>query len=282
MPRHQFDTIAKRKMKLWREAVFDLSTGKQKDDVATRRMEKLTLWREDPWAYLKGKDVPDEEFPKGRPIIWTADERDDETPVKPFPRDKPYLQYLTMELWAHRLVFMDKVRQMYCTTLCALNADWYGSFVDEREIFVSRLKEDSAIKLINDKIRDVHKRKPRWLQAACPMSSAPAHQILYENTRSTITGVGQTFAISDARGPTGSLILVDEAAFQSYFPEIYTAVLPMVTRLWAITTANIGDPGADLFKALIREGRQDDYEEGESQEAGSTVEAETPTPESPE
>jgi hypothetical protein len=260
MPRKAYDTVAARKMRLWKEAIFDLRASGEGDSTAQTRLEMMRVWRNNPWAYLTARDVPTEEHPEGRQIIWTADERDDDFPVKPFPGDKPFLAHLTAELWSprYRIILLDKVRQMLCTTLCAANMDWYGCFREEREMFISRLKEDSAAKLLNDKIVEMHGRKPAWLKAACPMK-AVATKATYESTRSQITAVGQTFATSDARGPTGSLILVDEAAFQSLFPEIYTAVLPMVTRLWAITTANIGDPGADLFYKLIREGRKDEY-----------------------
>jgi hypothetical protein len=48
--------------------------------------------------------------------------------------------------------------------------------------------------------------------------------------------------------------MVDEAAYQEYFPQIYQAVLPMSNRLWAVTTANVGNPGAALFRQLKDEG----------------------------
>src|SRR5207247_6317418 len=73
-------------------------------------------------------------------------------------------------------------------------------------------------------------------------------------TGSTVTAVAQNFGTSDARGPTGSLIFVDEAAYQNLFPDIYRAVLPMTGRLWAVTTANVGSAGAELFRKLWYEG----------------------------
>lgn len=234
-------------MRLWKEAIFDLREGAG-DSEALSRLHLMTVWKNDPWAWLTGRDTD------GRPIIWTVDERDDVSPIKPFPAEKDYLRDITYELQKYRIVFIDKVRQMIVTTLCALLIDWYATFNEEREIFVSRVKEDSAIKLINDKIRTVHKRKPKWLQAIIGMSDEPQSIIKYENG-TTVTGVAQNFAKSDARGSTGSLIFIDEAAYQEYFPEVYQAVLPMTTRLWAVSTANIGNPGASLFKKLAFEGR---------------------------
>lgn len=214
-----------------------------------QRQELWDHWSVHPWNYLTGRDLD------GRPIIWTTDERDDVTPVKPFPEDKEYLKWMTSELWGdNRIVFIDKARQMYVSTLCCLIIDWYCTFLEDREVVVSRVKEESAIKLINDKIRKVNSRKPQWLQDRVQMSPSPERVITYGCSGSTVTAVAQNFAVSDSRGITASLIVVDEAAYQDYFPQIYRAVLPMANRLWAVTTANIGNPGAALFLQLIREG----------------------------
>lgn len=214
-----------------------------------QRQELWDHWSVHPWNYLTGKDLD------GRPIIWTTDERDDVTPVKPFPEDKEYLKWMTSELWGdNRIVFIDKARQMYVSTLCCLIIDWYCTFLEDREVVVSRVKEESAIKLINDKIRKVNSRKPQWLQDRVQMTPSPERVITYGCSGSTVTAVAQNFAVSDSRGITASLIVVDEAAYQDYFPQIYRAVLPMANRLWAVTTANIGNPGAALFLQLIREG----------------------------
>lgn len=247
-------TRAERRTQLWRELLFDTRDGVA-DEVVQQRLALLEVWRKDPWAYKTGRDLD------GRPIIWTVDELDEVTPVKPYPEEKVYLRYLTEQRWKYRFFFGDKARQMYLTTDCSLDIDWYCSFTDEREVFVSRVKEDSAIKLINDKIRTVHLRKPAWLQLACPIDERPQHIITYLNTNSTITGVAQNFAVSDARGPTGSLIFVDEAAYQEYFPQIYQAVVPMTARLWAVSTANVGNSGAALFKMLKNEGKPGSVED---------------------
>jgi len=241
-------TKAQRRVRLWREIIYDTRDGVS-DETAQARLRLLQRWEKDAWAYLTGVDLD------GRPIIWTTDELDEEKPIKPFPGHRPYLEHITRQLWAYRLITLDKVRQMYATTLCALNIDWYCSFVEEREVFVSRVTEESAVKLINDKIRVTHTRKPAWLQAALPMDDKPQKIITYLHTNSQVTGVAQNFAASGGRGPTGSIVMVDEAAFQDQFPAIYTAVLPMTGRLWAISTANVANPGALLFRKLIREGR---------------------------
>ena len=260
------DTLKARRKRLWREYLFD-TRGTEAESKQEQRLALMEIWSRNNWAYLTGRDLPDPERDPdwvasgGRPIYWTVDERDDANPIKPFPyivepENFLYLKHTLTEMWGPwRIVLLDKARQVYATTLACGAIDWYGSFHDEREIFVSRVKEESAIKMINDRIRTPHSRKPRWLQDLIEMSQVPMNVITYGRTGSTVTGVAQNFAEADARGPTASLIMVDEAAYQSYFPQIYQAVLPMTSRLWAITTANIGNPGAALFRDLIMEGR---------------------------
>lgn len=242
--------VYKKKRDLWRQVIFDTRGDGVPDSIAAQRIGLMTLWHDNPWQYLTAHDVGDD----AQAIINTADELDDNHPVKPFPAFR-HLKYITEELWSYRIVLIDKVRQMLITTLCMLLIDWYCSFREEREVFVSRVKEELAEKLLNDKIRAVHARKPTWLQLACPISKQPKNIITYLETGSTVTGVAQNFGSSDARGATASLILVDEAAYQELFPSIYRAVLPMAARLWAVTTANIGNPGAALFKQLVFAGR---------------------------
>ena len=240
-------------MKRRSEAVWHRIAQSTDSTSAILQSERDALWdhwSQHPWNYLTGKDTD------GRPILWTTDERDDKTPVKPFPAEKEYLRWLTDQLWddEHRIVFVDKARQMYVSTICCLIIDWYCTFVSDREVVVSRVKEESAIKLINDKIRKVHSRKPEWLRSRVDMSMTPERVITYGCSGSTVTAVAQNFGVSDSRGITASLIMVDEAAYQEYFPQIYQAVLPMSNRLWAVTTANVGNPGAALFRQLKDEG----------------------------
>lgn len=242
--------MARKEIKHWSRVMARPDGASARDQQ--ERQKLLDLWASDPWLYLTGKDID------GRPIIWTTDERDDENPIKPFPEEKEYLKWLTGELWhpERRIVFVDKARQMYVSTLCCLIIDWYCTFTEDREVVVSRVKEESACKLINDKIRKTHTRKPEWLRNWTDMSPTPERVITYGNSGSTVTAVAQNFAHSDSRGITGSLIMVDEAAYQDYFPQIYQAVLPMSNRMWAVTTAHLGNPGAALFQALIKEGKK--------------------------
>jgi hypothetical protein len=248
-----------RRRRAWRELLYD-TCGEDGESAAQARLEKLEVWRRDRWAYLTGTDVPTERsraegWPDGRPIIWTIDEIDEANPIKPFPGEKEYLREVMTELWAHRIVGIDKIRQKYISTLAMLNIDHYAAFYPEREILVSKQTEELAVKLLNDKLRTVHARKPAWLREACPVTDKPAKVATYTASGSTVTAVAENFADRAGRGVTASLTLVDEAALMEPFEEIYHAILPMRGRLWFVSTPNIGNPGAVFMKQLVHEGR---------------------------
>jgi hypothetical protein len=278
-------TLKQKRLRLWKEHLFD-TRGSESESRQAQRLALMETWSNDPWAYATGRDLPDLErepaWPNGRPIWWTVDERDQENPVKPYPfivepQNYKYLEHLTRELWGpYRIVLIDKARQIYATTHACIMIDWLCTFHDEREVFFSRVKEESAIKLINDRIRTPQTRKPRWFRDLVGMSEAPQRIITWGNTGSTVTGVPQNFAVADARGPTASLTVVDEAAYQDYFPDIYKAVVPMTSRLWGITTANIGNPGAELYKKLIMEGRPGHEGDAGAPLLGGSDEAQVP------
>jgi hypothetical protein len=59
--------------------------------------------------------------------------------------------------------------------------------------------------------------------------------------------------VGEFRGNRASIVLVDEAAFQEFFPQMVGAAREMCDRMWAVTTANAGNPGAERFLDLARE-----------------------------
>lgn len=214
--------------------------------VAERR-GLLSVWSSDPWLFLTGKDVD------GAPVIVTKDESDQKNPYKPFPGEKLYLRELTRDLMGdEKIVLVDKSRQMMVSTLCCLLLLHHVMFRRGRRCFISKQKEELAVMLMADKIRGPYSRMPRWLRELFPMDG-PANRFRCETTDSEISAVAQNAASSEFRGNTASIILIDEAAFQEYFPDMLRAAEPMASRVWAVTTANSGNPGAETFDRLRRE-----------------------------
>lgn len=215
---------------------------------ARLRDELCERWAADPWAFLTGIDESD---PKRRPLIWTKDEADEVHAYKPFPRDLEYLRHLTAELMASETVLLNKSRQMMVSTLCCLLLYWTILFRPGRRVLVSKQKEELAVELIRDKIRGPHSRTPKWFQARFELSRTPANRIDCKLTDSYILAVAQNAAAGALRGGTASIALIDEAAFQDQFGEMMQAAAPMAAKIWAVTTANMGNPGATKFRELM-------------------------------
>lgn len=208
------------------------------------RRALLKTWAADHWTFLTGRDVD------GTPMIVTQDELDDGKPFKAFPTDKPYLKALADELMGEQQVtLVDKSRQMMVSTLCMLLIYWTVMFKRGRKCFVSKQTQELAEMLMKDKVRGVHLRTPGWFQQALPLSMEPA-AIARAHTGSEIVCVSQNAAARAFKGNTGSIVLIDEAAVQEYLEDMMEAAQPMARRIWAVTTAFHGNPGAAKFREL--------------------------------
>lgn len=201
----------------------------------------------DPTTFT-GPDFRD--YPAGRPLIFTTDEKDDEDPIKGFP-PKEYLRQVTEIILREPKLLLDKSRQMMATTIFLLVMDWWCRFKPARRFLVSRSKEEDAVELLKDKVRAIHTRLPDWVQEALPQRAKPEKRVDYPGTRSYILAVAQNVAKGTGRGGSASRTLVDEAAYQDEFPNMVQAILPMSAGLWGITTAEVAGAGAHHFKYMI-------------------------------
>jgi hypothetical protein len=226
--------------------LFRAAAGSSTHTLARR--ELLKGWAADPWAFLTGRDVD------GKPMIVTQDEIDEARPFKAFPTDKPYLQRLTRDLFAdsEQTKLVDKSRQMMVSTLCMLLLYWLIMFKRGRKAFVSKQTQELAEMLLADKVRGVHERTPEWFQAALPLSMKPS-AIARAHTGSEIICVAQNAAVRSFKGNTASVVLIDEAAVQEEFENMLQAAGPMAGKIWAVTTAFHGNPGAATFRRLSTE-----------------------------
>jgi hypothetical protein len=214
----------------------------------TERKKLLLKWSADPWEFLQGWDVG----PNGGPIYWTKDEGDSENPYKAFP-DKPHLKQLVADFFGPELwTFVDKSRQMIVSTTACGCLLHHCLFRKGRKVMISKQKEDQAWMLIQDKIVGPYNRLPSWLKRTFPLEIS-RNKLRCARTDSMIFGVGQNAAASEFRGNQASILLIDEAAFQEQFGEMLRAAKPMAARVWAVTTANTGNPGAEKFDELRRE-----------------------------
>jgi len=238
---------------------------RQADELARERKHLLKHWSEHPWPWLVGVDPTTTEitlsgktqyFPKGRPLIWTTDERDDKVPVKPFP-NKLYLaafaDLLVSPAPERRIVLADKSRQMLFTTICCQVMMHQAYFKDARRCLISKSKLADSAEVLKDKVRAPYNRLPEWLRQHNPLPDKPAEVARFGRSRSYIRAVTQNVAEAEGRGGTISIMLIDEAARQFMFQQIMGAILPAAGRVWGITTPEAGTPGAMAFYAYFEE-----------------------------
>lgn len=210
------------------------------------RRDLLREWSRDPWDFKTGRDTD------ARPIYWTKDEGDAEHPFKPYPA-KQHLYRLTRDRWSpEKVLLVDKSRQMMVSTDCCADLLWLILFRKGRNAYISKQTRELAEELMLDKVVGPYERLPEWVRLALPLEITK-REVRAVRTDSRIGAVGQNAAIRSFRGNRASVVLVDEAAFQEYFREMAGAAREMTDRLWAITTANAGNPGAERFLELARE-----------------------------
>lgn len=237
--------------------IVGVSFEERVETCSIQQIKLIEKWRASCWAWLSGKDLD------GTPLIWTKDEIDKKTTVKPFPSRWKYLQ-ATLEVLCSEdgLILIDKARQMYVSTLVLLYFDWICRFHDARRIIWSKITEHEAKEMLKDKVRFPSSRLPLWVQHALPQESKPQVVVPYTDTNSYMLAVAENVAEAEARGGAATAMGIDEAARQVYLEKILEAALPMCAQIIALTTATLGNPGAEMFYALLRDPTMDQVMDG--------------------
>ena len=226
--------------------------------------ELLAYWSAHPWNWLTARDPFTKtgkglgpgydllDFPDGRPLIWTTDEREQNPrlAIKPFPNKAYLFQYYEL-LMRERLLLIDKCRQMYFSTATLLYHDWMCRFQLGRLCVLSKRTEDEAIKMLTEKTRRVHMRLPEWVQDALPLKDKPRHILQYTRTQSDTYAANELMAEGLARGGTASSVFIDEGGYQPHTGSILAAALPMAAQIILCSTANIASAGGRAMKAII-------------------------------
>lgn len=222
--------------------------------IKRRRRELIQHWSASVQNYFEAVDetttevaLPDgtvHHFPNGRPLVWTKDETDDKRPEKTFPSrvEMPHVYALAEELLdpSAKIVAGDKARQVLYTLTVAQVCAWIAMTRRYRNIVWSKITEEEAVLQLEDKIRTPWRLLPEWVKAEWPLAASPRNELRYTKTGSRIMAVTQNVAAGKARGISASVVVIDEAAFQPYTNDILGAVKPMATRVWLMSTPNVG------------------------------------------
>ncbi len=221
--------------------------------LTASRKRLLEHWSIHPWNYLSALDED------GTPIIWTKDEKDKKNPIKSFPREKPYLEVYIDVLFRENLPILDKSRQMMATTCAILMAHTDCAFNYARRWLLNKNTEKEAQEILADKVRFPWIQQPEWVREALPLTLVPKGVVHYPNTDSYILAVDSKSYAGELRGGTCSGVIIDEAAYQSKLPEILQAALAMTDKVIMLTTAEIGNPGARLYRELLERSGEGAY-----------------------
>jgi hypothetical protein len=230
-----------------RQAFLGSSLSTSRAALAAARRELFAGWMEHPWRWLQARDE------EGNPIIFTKDEADPISPIKPFPNEE-YLQRICEVIYdgdANPLLFINKPRQILATWLVMLTVDWFCRSQEARLWLVSKSTEEEAKVLLADKVQHMHMHLPIWVREMSPLHPRPAHRYRYPTQGSQLWAVAENAAEREFRGNTASGIVIDEAAFQAHFREMVAAAVPMDGRVIGLTTANIGNPGAQYAAEIL-------------------------------
>jgi hypothetical protein len=232
-----------------RRAAAQVVVGSHGKDQSLTAWQQSAVknWSQHPWNFLTARGPSDE------PLYWTKDEKDEVNPIKHFPYQWEFLYHFVDLVHREPMVVVQKARQQYITTVTLGIILWDCLFTDARRWLISKITEDDAIELLRDKIRYPYSRLPLWFRRLYPGSASPANRMDFSRSSSYIRAVAENAAIGDMRGGTASGVLVDEAAFQREYPKIWAAATPMAARIIAVSTPEIGNPGARFMKKQIDE-----------------------------
>jgi len=194
----------------------------------------------DPWAFLSD-------------CVYTLDQVDQQTPIKPFPSYLEYIEFLTA-LWRREpLIAIPKSRRMTCSwSFIALYAHDTFFRSGRFNAFVSK-KEDDSGELVS-RAEFIYNKIPTWRipRALLPklkngkMSKQPP-LLEFEETSSKIQGFPQ--GADQLRQFTFSGMLFDEWAFWESAQAAYAAAKPTLDGGGRLTGISSRSPG--FFKRVV-------------------------------
>lgn len=208
------------------------------------RQKLLNRISRDPWEMLVGVDPLTD-----RPLTWTRNEKSPEG-KDPFP-DKEYLKKYIRALQTYEMLFVPKSRQMIISTATLVLTLWEIMFKPSWRAILSKVTEDEAEELIENKVRFTYRELPQWLRDTRTIKDQPAGKALCKETSSYILAAAQNVADRECRGGTANRLIVDEACYQDYTKSIVEAGGPMTDRMVLISTPNVSYPGGRFMRAAI-------------------------------
>ena len=209
-------------------------------EKARFQIRKRIQYETEPWTFLTD-------------CVYTLDQVDQRCPIKPFPSDLEYLEFLTALWVAETKIAIPKSRRMTCSWNFIALYLWDTMFKTGRfNGFVSK-KEDDAGDLVG-RAEFIFQQIPEWRipKALLPaikngrMSKQPPI-LEFPDLNSKIQGFPQ--GAGQLRQYTLSGILGDECAFWEQAQQFYSASAPTLEGGGKMTLISSRSPG--FFKKIV-------------------------------
>jgi hypothetical protein len=156
------------------------------------------------------------------------------------------------ELEAFLLVVILKARQEGLTWLILAYYLWLMIFRPEATILLFSRRDSEAVHMLTDRLKEMYKRLPRWLQARSVLESNE-HEWLLSNG-----SVARAFPTTAGDSYTASAVLVDEADLVPDFNRLMRAVKPTIDaggRMILLSRSDKSKPESE-FKKIYRAAKQ--------------------------
>lgn len=213
------------------------------DDLHPSRQKLLNQMARDPWTFVTAVDPITQE-----PIVWTRNEKSSRG-EDPFP-NKDYLQWLFYYLRTEPVVIVPKSRQMIITTGMLVLTLWEIMFLQSWRAILSKVTEDDAEELIENKVRYTYRKLPDWLRKSRRLTPSPLGRATCLETGGYILAAAQNVADREARGGTANRLIIDEAAYQDFTRQIVEAGQPMTQHLVLVSSPNSSYPGGRFMRSI--------------------------------
>ena len=196
-------------------------------DIATN----MKRWHADPWAMIKDG------------VIWTLDETNFKTPIAKFP-PYPWLEQITRQWEANRLIAIPKSRRMMITWLMIYLHLWLAMWHPGKSIFFMSENERLSKDLIK-KCEFILRNIPENVMLK-PRVKHKESMIEFPGLDSYILSVPQ--GEDQLRSYTASAILFDEFAFWERPMATLAAAKPSITGGGRLTI--VSTPGKECFREI--------------------------------
>jgi hypothetical protein len=161
----------------------------------------------------------------------------------------PFQKVIIDALEGNRFNILRKFRQAGCTTIAAAYSLWLCCFKSHQTIVILSVGDTESTEVL-DRIKIMYDELPEWIK---PKSTTiNAHNLKLENNshiKSRPSGK------QSGRGLSGSLLIIDEAAFIEHIDTIWAAVYPIIStggRAFVLSTVNgIGNWYYDTWERAV-------------------------------